>query len=274
MTQLRVTLIDVGWGDSILLEATDDNGDEHFGLIDSNDTTYLRSSLIFLKRHFEKKKIDLKRKPIFEFVMLSHEHADHAQGLKAIMREFGTQEFWYPKSFSLSSFTSLIRFANNRRYVAHHEALNSTKILPSFGGVAMGVLWPHYNKIHASPNDNSIVLKLTLGSHSVLLTGDAEESVWSSIAPQIPKNTVCFKVPHHGSVNGTFDSAGGTPWLDKCPATSRLLISAHIKPHQHPDQLVIDEFNNRSYDVLRTDRHYHIVFETDGLTHSFSYSHV
>ncbi len=275
MSSLRITMIDVGWGDSILLESIDDTGRSHFGLIDSNDTTYFRSAFIFLKRFFEKKGIDSKTaRPVFDFVMLTHEHADHAQGLKAIIREFGTRQFWYPKSLSLSSFTSLIRFANKSKTVLHHEAINSGKTLPKFGDAAMDVLWPPYNRMDPNPNNNSIVLRLKIAQQSVILSGDAEEVVWASIGTSIPADTVFFKVPHHGSINGTFDASGKTPWLNRCPQKAVLGISAHIKPHQHPDQRVIDEFDRRGYSYLRTDHHYHISFESDGRKHTFEYSHV
>jgi hypothetical protein len=53
MSTLSVTLIDVGWGDSLLIESRD-NSDSHYALVDSNDTSSSRSSHIFLKRFFEK----------------------------------------------------------------------------------------------------------------------------------------------------------------------------------------------------------------------------
>ena len=37
MSKLNVTIIDVGWGDSIFLESTDGNGDPIYALVDSND---------------------------------------------------------------------------------------------------------------------------------------------------------------------------------------------------------------------------------------------
>jgi hypothetical protein len=55
MENLEVTLIDVGWGDSIFIETNDDNNDSQYALIDSNDTTTLRSTYIFLKKYFKKK---------------------------------------------------------------------------------------------------------------------------------------------------------------------------------------------------------------------------
>ena len=54
MSSLSVTLIDVGWGDSILL-TWKDGPDYRFGIIDSNDTVHLQSSYIYLKR-FSKKR--------------------------------------------------------------------------------------------------------------------------------------------------------------------------------------------------------------------------
>jgi competence protein ComEC len=271
MSTLRVTLIDVGCGDSILLESTDRNGEVHFGLIDANDTTYLRSSFIFLKRFFETKKIN--RNHHFDFVLLTHEHSDHAQGLKSILREFGAKRFWYPKSLSLSSFAVLIRFANRSARVSHHESVNSGKILPNFGDVTMKVLWPPWNVIDRNPNNNSVVISLNLGGVSVVLTGDAEEAVWTNIAGSIPPDTEFFKVPHHGSENGTFDRVGNPCWLPNCPATARLAISTHITPHKLPDQKVLDEFSTRGMSVLRTDEHYHLIFETDGRSSSVAYTH-
>ncbi len=109
MGMLKAIVIDVGWGDSIILESQNNNGDSYFALIDSNDTTYLRSSYVFLKRYFEKKNIDItNRKPVFEYVFLSHGHTDHGKGLKRILREFGAKRFLYPKSTNWSSMSHLI----------------------------------------------------------------------------------------------------------------------------------------------------------------------
>ena len=51
MSQLKIILIDVAWGDSIFLEAIDNRGNESYALIDSNDSTSYKSTLIFLKKY-------------------------------------------------------------------------------------------------------------------------------------------------------------------------------------------------------------------------------
>ncbi len=275
MSTLRVTLIDVGWGDSLLLESIDNAGNEHYALIDSNDTKNNRSSYIYLKRFFERKGIRFPTTThLFDWVLLSHAHADHGQGLKAILRDFRTQQFWYPKSNKNPVFyTDLIRYANRSTRVAHHQAIDNTKNFPNFGDVAMAALWPNHNQISSNENNNSVVLTLTLGNVCFVLTADAEADVWAQISAQIPANTRFFKVPHHGSEDGVFHNHQ-TPWLTRLNGQAELAISSHIRPFSHPDQEVIDELNNRGETYYRTDEHYHIIVETDGNTISVQYSHV
>jgi beta-lactamase superfamily II metal-dependent hydrolase len=272
MAELNITLIDVGWGDSILIESKD-GANRSFGLVDSNDTTYLQSSYIFIRRFLEKAGVDVSNKPVFDFVMLSHAHSDHGQGLRRIMSEYGTQRFWYPKSTETASLSSLIRYARRSSNVHHHQAIDDTKILPGLGNAAMTVHWPPYNHIEPDENNNSIVLELALNNVSCMLTGDAEAIVWNQIATQIPNSTRVFKVPHHGSVNGTFDGAE-TPWYTACPGNTVLGISSHVRPFSHPHQQVVNLFNSGTHDYYRTDEHYHVTFSTDGTNVDVKYSHV
>lgn len=276
MSNLKVTLIDVGWGDSVLIESQDNTGKDNYGLIDSNDTQNYRSSYIFLKRHFEKKKVKLPDdKPVFEFVILSHAHSDHGQGLKRIMREFGTKNFWYPKSLEWSSLSELIRYANLSSNVVHHQSIDDTKSNARIGDINMNILWPPYDENKIDPhneNNNSIVIVLPLNQVSFVLSGDAEEEVWDQIYQKIPQNKVFFKVPHHGSVNGT--SASNTGWFNNCPRNALLGISSHVRPFSHPDQQVINLFNANNQQYFRTDEHYHITYQTDGNTIEVKYSHI
>ena len=68
MARLTVIFIDVGWGDSILIEYENAQGQRIYGLVDSNDSTESLSSYTFIKQHFEQKKVSYKKNPAFEFV--------------------------------------------------------------------------------------------------------------------------------------------------------------------------------------------------------------
>ena len=280
MDKLSVSLIDVGWGDSIFIEAGTDGQKPRYGLIDSNDQENLCSSFIFLKRYFERGEVRLPEdKPVFDFIILTHFHADHGDGLKKIMREFGTKAFWYPKTSHPGGLSELIRFANRSDNVGFHEAVNSGKDFPPFGPATGRFLWPPYSQGNenidaANENNNSVVLALRLGQVTFLLTGDAEGEVWEKIGT-LPADTRFFKVPHHGSVNGTFlGAAGATPWVDKCPGQAYLGISSHIRPFEHPHQKVVDLFRNLNRTVFRTDEHHHVMVETDGGRVWVKYSHI
>jgi beta-lactamase superfamily II metal-dependent hydrolase len=275
MDSLSATLIDVGWGDSILLERVDSQGNRYFGLIDSNDKAEEKSSFIFLRRHFEKRGIDWQNKQhLFDFMLLSHAHSDHGKGLKFLMKKFGAKQFWYPQSIGWGSLADLLRYANKSSKVQHHQSVDDSKILPAWGNVRMEILWPRHHEIDPhNENNNSVVLVLRLGEAAFVLTGDAEEEVWGQIADSIPDDTLFFKVPHHGSVNGTFGSSGSTPWFDSCPNAASLGISAHLRPFSHPHQRVVDLFEQHQREYFRTDHHYHVTFRTDGNGLQVQYSH-
>ncbi len=271
---LSVTLIDVGWGDSILIESVDSQGKTHYAIIDSNDEHSYLSSYIYLKKHFQRQANGLlNRKPVFDFVMLSHAHSDHGQGLKYLMQKFGTRNFWYPKSIDWSSQANLVRFGNRSSNVRHHQSVDSSKILPDLGDAELEVLWPPYDVIDSgNENNNSIILAITLDRVSFVLTGDAEEEVWGQIAYRIPDNTRFFKVPHHGSKNGSLDNADNGVWIADCPQDAALGLSCHIEPHNHPHPDVVSLFENNNRAYYRTDLNYHLSFQTDGTDAFVKYS--
>lgn len=277
MKCLRVTLIDVGWGDSIFLESVDRRNQRSFGLIDSNDTVASRSSYIFLKRFFERAGTAFPpSQPIFDWVLLTHGHTDHAQGLKRILKDFGTRRFWRPQmGVTGVHLTNLINFANTSPTVHAVDIVHTQRQLPQFGDVQMDILWPNPGAVSNNENDNSVVLALRLDAVTFVLTGDAEaDGVWSTLATRIPTTTRMFKVPHHGAANGTFDRKSQTPWLNALPGAASVAISCHVEPHNHPDPGVINALRNKNVTAYRTDQQFHLTFETDGTNVKVGYTHV
>jgi beta-lactamase superfamily II metal-dependent hydrolase len=263
MSRLAATLIDVGWGDSIFVEI-ENQGRRGFGLIDSNDTANMRTSYIFLKRYFQQHDIEPENGgPLLDFVVLTHAHADHGQGLKWILKEFGARNFWYPRSLNWTALTGLLRYAHNSGKVAEHEAVRRGETRDVLG-LPMKVLWPG-DEIMEDENDNSVVFTLALGGHVFCFTGDAEERAFETIAEDIPENTVFFKTPHHGSVNGAFDDSGNGLWAHRLDPDGCVLgISCHKARFDHPDPETIGLLERRSLKHYRTDANYHVTVETDG----------
>lgn len=273
MSKLTATIIDVGLGDSILLDSEDSKGNHHFALVDSNDTKYNRSSIMFLERLFARVyPSHLQKMPLFDFVILTHTHADHGQGLKDILRRFGARTFWYPESHRWTGLTGLLSFAQRSSKVVHHQPVNDTKLLPKLGDVDMEILWPPPKQVSTNENNNSVILHLKLGDDSFLLTGDAETEVWDKIAGKIPKTTRLFKVPHHGSKTGVIDASGNTPWLNRCPKSAHLAMSTHNQKYGFPDPEVITLLQAQRRKIYRTDENYHLSFETEGSGTKAKYS--
>lgn len=275
MSSLSITVIDVGWGDSILIESQPATGQTAYALIDSNDEPWRRSSIEFLRKRFRTLGVPFgSGSRLFDFVMATHAHADHISGLRRIVEAFGTKRFYYPLADG-SQFADLVRYAENSRRsngrIRNHEHLDTTAQLPSLGDAQLTVLWPPpppqgqtcFDPIE--PNNNSIVLGIRLDRVKCILSGDCLAENWQNIIPWTSQKQLRFiKIPHHGARNSTFDANNGTPWFALVGSRTKLAMSTHVSPHRHPHNDVLAAFAQRSFRYYRTDHHYHVRFWTDG----------
>jgi competence protein ComEC len=124
-------------------------------------------------------------------------------------------------------------------------------------------------------NNNSVVLALSLGDTSIVLTGDAEAENWPEIVPRLPPIPTYVQVPHHGGRNGIFDPSDLTPLLDGIsPKRTRMVVSSHVVPHGHPHPDVVEALTDRHFIAYRTDLNYHVTLTTDGSRVRVGYTHV
>jgi len=270
MSRLEVTFIDVGWGDSILIEHEDSQGKPHYGLVDCNDSTESLSSYTFVKQHFELNNVAYGGSHrAFDFVLLTHWHTDHYSGLKRMMRTFGTRWFLYPKTDPAKSLPVPLRYARAwNSKVDNHQSVDLTKTPPAFGDVQSAFRWPPHTASGPfdpnNANNNSVVLDLRLDRVRFILTGDCEAQNWIDIVGTLPRTRIrMFQAPHHGAKNGMF-SGDQTPWLDFLGQRTKIALSSHVHPHHHPHPNVVQALENDDRLHYRTDQHYHVTFRTDG----------
>jgi competence protein ComEC len=106
-------------------------------------------------------------------------------------------------------------------------------------------------------NNNSVVLQITLGQVSFLLTGDlAEEGEEALLTTGAPLRSTVLKVGHHGS------DGSSTPAFLAAVRPATAVVSVGDNPFGHPSPTTL--LRLAGVPVFRTDRNGRVVFETDG----------
>lgn len=292
MGNLKIIFLSVGNGDSIFMEYIDDAGEFHFGLIDCNDIGRFKPTQTFLKRYFElkdhelkalkrKKILESKHPFIFDFILVSHSHADHTNGIKDMIRNFGTKQLFHFKYNKWGGQAPLIQslkkgFRTNTWYqkIAHEVPLvaGDEPVLfeNSSGIVKCEVIWPFDGEKSSKENNNSLMILIHYGRFKFLFGGDAEQKVWNderikSKINQLEKIHI-LKVPHHGAKNGFLNTRGDFIAPELAAKTEYAIVSSHIWRYKHPSTRVIQELESHSTNVLRTevDQNQNIEFNSDG----------
>jgi competence protein ComEC len=256
--QLRVTVLDVGQGDGILIDFPDGRAMlvDAGGIVGSPVDPGKRVILPLLRER-RRKQIDV--------VVLSHPHPDHYGGLFSLAGQVEIREFWdsglvralYPQGRVAGFFDQLLRagvvFKNAAQLCGRSQA---------FGAATVELLGPcpHFDRA-LSINDNSMVLKISYGKRAVLLTGDAERAQEQAILGHHPGKLRAdlLKLGHHGS--RTSSSAA----LLKTVQPSLFVISSGVRNrfgHPHPQTLQVVQ--RAKQPLWRTDRRGALLWATDG----------
>jgi competence protein ComEC len=241
--RLTVTALDVGHGDAIVLSLPEgqrvlvDGG----GLPATSFDVGERVVLPYLLDHGGRK---------LDAVVLTHADYDHIGGLFAIVDSMRVREVWESGARWERPAYRRMRHAARRRGVgfrplrageSFHWGGVSWEILAASG--APGVESP------ASENDRSIVMRLTLGESSVLLTGDAGEQLERALLSQsLSLEADVLKVGHHGSQTST-----SAPFLQAVRPRFAILSSRQNAGWPLPSEAVLDRLRAAGIAYARTD---------------------
>ncbi|MGH9519633.1 MAG: ComEC/Rec2 family competence protein, partial [Terriglobales bacterium] len=133
-------------------------------------------------------------------VLLTHGHNDHLGGLTTVLRDFQPSEVWLTRT--LPDEPAMLAFLRAvRREGARVRRLDAGDIF-RVGTANLAVLQPppQYQGGEIASNDDSMVVRLSLGGNSMLLEGDAQAAgeEWMLQHGLVVASSL-LKVGHHGS---------------------------------------------------------------------------
>jgi len=189
-----------------------------------------------------------------DVLVATHSHQDHIGGLGSIMSNFRPTVFWT----GANPPAELLALAR-RLHIPASEKRPSGPI--ELSGATVQILAPADDYAAGKPgNNDSLVLRISYRSRSMLLTGDMERGIESRLlASGANLHADVLKVGHHGSRTST------SPAFLEAVSPSVALISAGLENsfgHPHPD--VLGRLSARHTAVLRTDLDGLVTARTDG----------
>lgn len=193
-------------------------------------------------------------------ILATHHDADHIQGLADVAKTFriGTALFAGIPSDDpdLIDLTEILK----RRSVPVEIVARGDQLY--FGDVTIELVHPPASNdpIAVWDNNHSIVLRITYGSRTFLLTGDIERQAEMEILNGGGTfNADLIKVPHHGS-----RTSSTVPFVDAVKAKYAIISVGRNSPFGHPHPEVIERWNAAGATVKTTGEKGMISVSTDG----------
>jgi competence protein ComEC len=189
-----------------------------------------------------------------DVMVATHSHQDHIGGLGAIMSNFRPKELWT----GANPPAELLEQARRLGIPSFEKHPTGPYGL---SGAILEILAPTDDYVAEKVgNNDSLVLRITYGSRSFLLTGDMERSIESKLlASGANLHADVLKVGHHGSRTSTSER-----FLEAVSPSVALISAGYENSFGHPHPDVLGRLSARHAAVLRTDLDGLVTARTDG----------
>jgi competence protein ComEC len=243
----KVTMLDVGQGDSFLIQAS--NGKQM--LIDGGKDATVLAELTKVMPWGDRN---------IDIVLATHPDMDHIGGLDAVLKRYKVDMFLTSEvGGDTQEYKNLLSLVNKKKIPAYFVKAGMRFDLSDKDYFL--VLFPDRDVAGWETNTGSVVGKFVSGNRSVLFTGDSPAPIEQYLSKSIPLllDVDILKLGHHGSRTST------TAALLKVATPELALISAgknNSYGHPHKEVLTLLKQFNVPYVSTQTDGT--IAFETDG----------
>jgi beta-lactamase superfamily II metal-dependent hydrolase len=257
--QLRIRALDVGQGDSVLVITPAGKT----VLVDAGVPESAPTIIEALNRA-EVKQIDL--------VVATHPHSDHIGAMVKVLDAVPVKLFLDSgQVHTTQTFTRLLEKVREKDI--QFVAAEAGQEFELDSGVVLHVLGPSRPWIEDTKgselNANSVVLRLTFESFSMLLTGDSEaETEARLLDAQSDLSAKVLKVAHHGSRYST-----GAAFLKAVGPEAAIISCGADNEYGHPAQPTIDRLKKIGVELYRTDLQGTITVITDGKSYRVETEH-
>ena len=241
-SKLIVHFLDVGQGDSIFIELP--NGKTM--LVDAGEN-YHGQGIIDYVQTIGYQKLD--------YVVATHPHEDHIGSMPYIVRNFEIGSIYMPDvTANTATFESLLK-AIKAKGLRVKNGRTGVHIIKD-GELTADIIAPD-KPDESNLNNSSIVLLLTFGNVSYLLTGDAETKELNAIRADM--HATVLKAGHHGSKTSTTQTL-----LKKISPDVTVISCGKSNDYGHPHAEVLKMLKSANSTVYRTDRDQTVIVATDG----------
>jgi len=197
----------------------------------------------------------------FKYVVFTHPHEDHIGSGEDIVNNYSIDKIFMLDEYD-DGIEGYLRRTIERNGIDTESPFPGDKV--TFGDCEITFVGPYYDYDNA--NDDSICLKVTHGSNSILFTGDAEtDPEHDMVDSGIDLEATVLHAGHHGS------SKSNTYYLLKKVNPEYAVISCGDgNSYGHPHRETVGRFNDVGAEMFRTDKQGTIIATCDGENITFN----
>lgn len=233
---LKIHFVDIGEGDSILIQAKNE-----FALIDTGNLLSGHKLIDYLKEN------DV---PAIKHLIITHHDLDHIMGVFFIMPKFKVENV-YDNGFNLdTSHDAILAYYEKLfRLKENYHALKEGDVL-KLGLVTLEIIWPPDLPLSGSFNHNSLVIMLRYKDFRCLLTADMDRAAETELLKKgLDLRSDILKVAHHGA-----NDANTEDFIKKVNPKSAIISVDHNNVRGYPDRRVLDLLGGENITTYRTDK--------------------